>query len=224
MVQNKKLLIIVAVLAASLVPRFLAVRVRAILEERPVESLPARVGEWEGEEMPVPFLVEKVLPAGTEFLRKTYRASAAGDASDAEVLVTVVTSGADKRSIHRPERCLQGQGWQIVSRDRCGIPVSKGSRTELEVTRLVIRRVWLEEKQKMEVRGVVLYWFMGHDRLTGSNSKRLLWGWWDRVVRGLNYRWSYALLTSAVGRSVAETSEQMGHFAAQLLPLIYEAG
>lgn len=224
MVQSKKLLIIVGILVASLVPRFLLVRVRAVLEERPVESLPPRVGEWEGKEMAVPFLVEKFLPAGTEFLRKSYRAPAAGDTPAAEVLVTVVTSGANRRSIHRPERCLQGQGWQIVSRDRWGIPVSTGSRTKLEVTRLVIRRVWLEEKQKMEVKGVVLYWFMGHDRLTGNNSKRLLWGWWDRVVRGLNYRWSYALLISPVDRSVAETSEQMARFAAQLLPLIYGGG
>lgn len=224
MVQSKKLLIIVGILAASLAPRFLVVRVRAVPEDRPVESLPQHVGEWEGKEMPVPFLVEKVLPAGTEFLRKSYRAPAAGDVSAAEVLVTVVTSGANRRSIHRPERCLQGQGWQIVSRDRWGIPVSTGSRAQLEVTRLVIRRVWLEEKQKMEVKAVVLYWFMGHDRLTGNNSKRLLWGWWDRVVRGLNYRWSYALLISPVDRSVAKTSEQMSRFAAQLLPLIYGGG
>lgn len=221
MVQGKKLLILIGILAVSLLPRFLLVGVPTVLERRPVESLPKQVGEWEGEDMPVDSLVRKALPAGTEFLRKSYRKAGARDASPPEVLVTVVTSGADKRSIHRPERCLQGQGWQVVSRDRWVVPLPAGTRTNLEVTRLVIRGVWLEGKRKMEMKGVVFYWFMGHGRLTGSNLKRLLWGWWDRVFRGLNYRWSYALLICPVHHSISETSQHMAGFTSQLLPLIY---
>ncbi len=221
MVQGKKLLILIGILAVSLLPRFLLVGVPTVLEQRPVESLPRQVGEWEGEDMAVDPLVRNTLPAGTEFLKKLYRKPDTGDASSPEVLVTVVTSGADKRSIHRPERCLQGQGWQVVSRDKWAVPASVGTRTNLRVTRLVIRGVRLEEKQKMEMKGVVFYWFMGHGRLTGSNLKRLLWGWCDRVFRGLNYRWSYALLICPVHRSISESSQHMARFTSQLLPLMY---
>jgi len=168
-------------------------------------------------DVPISFLVKTVLPQGTLILRKWYRKPTNGRAPIRRVLVTVVTSGADKRGIHRPERCLPAQGWGIVSRSKLAVPLSPAAKRTLNV---IVRPVQRKEKRKE----VVLYWFMSPDRLTGSNMKRLLWGWWDRVFHGRNYRWSYALLISPVERSVAETSEQMARFTAKLLPLIYGGG
>ncbi|NQT82199.1 exosortase-associated EpsI family protein [bacterium] len=275
MVQSKKLLIVVCILAVSLIPRFLLVRVRAVMEKRPVKALPVRVGEWEAMEVfvcpecskelreavwqrtapknpearrfyverdlddgacpvhhiavrrtrdvPVSFSVQKVLPAGTEFLEKWYRNGPADAPSSRLLAVTVVISGADKRSLHRPERCMQGQGWQIALRDRLSLSLSGGAGKKLEVTRLVMRQVWLTPQQeKRETEGVALYWYMSSERVTGRNLKRLLWGWWDRVFRGVDYRWSYAILFSPAPKSVAETSREMAEFATQLFPLIYE--
>ncbi len=222
MVQSKKLLIVVAILALSLVPRFTLVGVRTVLEQSPVKPLPERVGEWEGEDMPIASLVEKVLPPGTECPRKCYRKPATKDSATPDILVTVVTSATDKRSIHRPERCLPGQGWQIISRDRWPVPLSAGADGKLEVTRMVVRQFFrTPQQERVEVRLVVFYWFMSPNRLTGSNLKRLTFTSWDRVFRGLNYRWSCAQLMSPVTGSVAETSAHLTQFASRLLPLIY---
>jgi EpsI family protein len=272
MVQSKKLLIVVAILTCSLAPRFLLTRVRTVSEERPVEFLPERVGEWEAvevltcpqclkerkqaawqrktlsnpgvrlayledqvendtcpvhhvplsrtKEVPVDFITRKVLPPGTEFLRKWYRSARPAEPAS-NISTTIIISGSDKRSIHRPERCLQGQGWQVVSRDRMAVPRSAGAQENLVVTRLVVRDVWLTaEGKKGERKDVVFYWFMGHNRLTGSNLRRLAYTAWDRMARGLNYRWSYALLRSPVYGSVRETSEALSQFVSQLLPFI----
>jgi EpsI family protein len=168
-------------------------------------------------DLPVSFLVKETLPAGTLFFKKVYRKTSSGNAPGREVLVTVVTSGRDKRSIHRPERCLPAQGWQLVSRDRLALPMKSRSDAAFKPTRLVVQN-------KQDRREVVLYWFMSRNRITGSNFKRLAWGWWDRVIQGVNCRWSYALLFSPAEGSVAETSQRMAQFASQMLPLVYRGG
>jgi hypothetical protein len=170
-------------------------------------------------DVPVPFIVQKVLPPGTLFLRKWYRQKTAQGDAARDVVVTLVTSGADKRSIHRPERCLPAQGWQIVSRDRCAVPLPRGTKRTLNATRLFVHRV----QNRIERKEVALYFFKGHDRLTGSNFTRLIWSGWDTIFRGLNYRWSYALLTSPVGDSVAQTSDDLRRFTSNLLAVL-EAG
>jgi len=270
MVQSKKLLIVVGILAVSLLPRFLLTGVRTVVSKLPVTSLPERVGEWEAVEVlvcprchdelreaawqrralrnpkprlvymrdalednscpvhhrplnstkdvPVRFVVKKVLPRGTTFLRRWYRGPADGDAFTRDVLVTVVISGADKRSIHRPERCLPAQGWHVVSRGTWAVPLAAGTRRNLDVTRLVVRSV----QRKKQGEQIVFYWFMSSERLTGSNLRRLLWGWWDRVVRGVNTPWAYALLISPAKGSLGETSREMAEFSSHLLPLIWQ--
>ncbi|MDP2898345.1 MAG: exosortase-associated EpsI family protein [bacterium] len=269
MVPSKKLLIVAAILVASLVPRFLLTGVRHVSAEFPGSLLPERVGRWQAKEVlicstcleelkqavwqrespkhpdarmlylseevsdsecpvhgtpltptlevPVDFITRKVLPPGTKFLRKWYRgAEAAKDLPD--VNATVITSGSDRRSIHRPERCLQGQGWQIVSRDRWAVARSPSGPRDFRVTRLVVRRVWLTpEGDRAERKEVVFYWFMGHNRLTGSNLKRLTYAAWDRMAHRLNYPWSYTLLIAPVRDSVNKTTGALSQFVPELM-------
>jgi EpsI family protein len=187
----------------------------------PVHKIPLTTTK----DLPVDFMTQKVLSAGTEFLEKWYRNLPLDAPSGRDLFVTIVTTGAEKRGIHRPERCFQAQGWQVVSRARWRISPLGGSQRSLEATRLVVRRVWLTpEGKKAEAKEVVFYWFMGHNRLTGRNLKRLLYTALDRVLRGLNYRWSCVQLNSPVRDSVEETSRRMGEFVWNLLPLIQRAG
>lgn len=269
MVSRKKLLIVGAILALSLVPRFLLTGVRHVSAELPATFLPERVGGWEAREVlvcsrclealeqavwqrkepehpdsrmlylpeetpdnrcpvhgvtlsatleiPVDFVTRKVLPPGTTFLRKWYRAAGTAEGLP-DVNATVIISGSDKRSIHRPERCLQGQGWQILSRDRCAVARRPSGPKDLRVTRLVVRHVWLtSEGNKAEQKDVVFYWFRGHNRLTGSNLRRLAYTAWDRMAHRLDYPWSYTLLIAPVRGSVNETTQALAHFVPELL-------
>ena len=57
---------------------------------------------------------------------------------DEAVFVSIVLSGAEKRSIHRPEVCLPAQGWQIRSAHGREVRLDDG-RT-LPVTVLTVAR------------------------------------------------------------------------------------
>ena len=50
-----------------------------------------------------------VLPSDTRFVKRLYRS-----ASGQEYLVSAVIGGVSKRSLHRPELCLPGQGFTLL--------------------------------------------------------------------------------------------------------------
>lgn len=187
-------------------------------EEAPESLCPVHgVSLSETLEIPIDFVTRKVLPPGTRFLRRWYRGAATAHTLP-DVNVTVIISGSDKRSIHRPERCLQAQGWQILSRDRWAVARTPSGPRDLTVTRLVVRHVWLtQEGNKAERKDVVFYWFRGHNHLTGSNLKRLAYTAWDRMAHRLDYSWSYTLLIAPVRDSVNETTQALARFVPELL-------
>jgi exosortase len=97
----------------------------------PVE-LPAILGrEWVGWPAPVTAIEREILPPDTGYSRMQYVSSRDRRA----VFLSIVLSGRDRTSIHRPELCLVGQGWTITGRERHWFAYrddeSKGARTIL---------------------------------------------------------------------------------------------
>ncbi|HZZ21055.1 MAG TPA: exosortase/archaeosortase family protein, partial [Opitutaceae bacterium] len=74
-------------------------------------ALPTFVGEdWIGRRTEISAVEREVLPPDTGYSRKTYVSLA--DPTK-QVFLSIVLSGRDRTSIHRPEVCLVGQGWTI---------------------------------------------------------------------------------------------------------------
>src|ERR1700716_1120929 len=93
-------------------------------------SLPTYVGNWYGEDQEITKKELEVLAKDTAFARKLYV-----DGKGHGVFVSIVMSGQDlDNSIHRPERCLPAQGWNVVDSRRVRIPTRDG-RDQLETTR-----------------------------------------------------------------------------------------
>src|SRR5208337_3763291 len=74
-------------------------------------ELPAFLGsDWMGSSV-APTAVERaVLPPDTGYSTKLY---VSREGPNRQVLLSIVLSGRDRTSIHRPELCLVGQGWTI---------------------------------------------------------------------------------------------------------------
>jgi hypothetical protein len=56
--------------------------------------------------------------------------------------VTIVLSGAERRSIHRPEVCLDGQGWTLLDAHVIPVEISPGKVLEvkdLHISREIVR-------------------------------------------------------------------------------------
>jgi exosortase len=79
-------------------------------------ALPVYLGvNWEGQPVDVTPIEREVLPPDTGFSRKSY--VSLHNLND-RVFLSIVLSGRDRTSIHRPEICLVGQGWTITGRAR----------------------------------------------------------------------------------------------------------
>jgi hypothetical protein len=186
-----------------------------------VMSLPDRLGEWRGEDIPMSEVERQMLPPGTELARKKYT-----DGRGYWVACTVVLSGADRRSIHKPEICLPGQGWSTDSGQVVRVGLSGGGSLPvmcLDISRPIPR----PEGQRGKLRGKFLYWFVGRDVLTPHHWERLFRTAYDRIFRGVGHRWAYvsvmAVETAGLGADgvdAAAVGRIVEAFIAELAPKV----
>ena len=176
---------------ASLPPRG-EVGVRLAADGRNPIELPAFLGtDWIGRRAEVSAVEREILPADTGYSRKNYIALHDPRQS---VFLSVVLSGRDRSSIHRPELCLVGQGWTI--REALVRPFAYPERPDAAFPATVLRvhREVQTARGKEIVPQLVAYWFVGGDRIVASHWQRLLRDAWNRVVHARSDRWGYVLM------------------------------
>ncbi len=157
----------------------------------PVE-LPAFLGtEWIGRRAEVSAVERDILPPDTGYSRRNYVAVA----NPAQwVYLSVVLSGRDRTSIHRPELCLVGQGWTIDATTAHTFARAGGPARDFPATVLHVRREVSTPRGPIVVPQLVVYWFVGGDAIVASHWRRLAVDAWNRVVYGRVDRWAYVLL------------------------------
>jgi hypothetical protein len=157
----------------------------------PVE-LPAFLGtEWIGRRAEVTAVEREILPADTGYSRKQYVAVA--DRTK-QVFLSIVLSGRDRTSIHRPELCLVGQGWTIADMVAHRFTYPGRVDAAFSATLLRVRREVQTPRGKVVVPQLVAYWFVGGDGVVGSHGRRFMRDTWNRVVHGRADRWAYVLM------------------------------
>ncbi|MGA0333628.1 MAG: hypothetical protein ACO3N7_00430 [Kiritimatiellia bacterium] len=124
-----------------------------------------------------------VLPRDTVMLKKQYLLK---DQPDTKVFTSVVLSGKDRTSIHRPEVCLDAQGNVIESSRILEVPLANGRSIKVKV--LDISRKYSPSYTHYSY---YAYFFIGKDRTTPLHFERLLWMSLDRVFRNVAHRWAY---------------------------------
>lgn len=171
-----------------------------LVAEKPF--LEEQAGDWRGG--PLQGLTDderRLLPADTEGARRLYVNSASN-----EVYCSVVVAGREVTSIHRPELCLPGQGWNIINEFTETIPIPAAPGGALRVMRMnATRTVWLASQQPARAQSIFLYWFVGKDRRTPYHWQRILWTTKDRVFHNTNHRWAYILIHIPVGVESPDT-------------------
>jgi EpsI family protein len=192
--------LVVAVLAAGVLLTALTADVTRVSEpgirlHDGQPFLPESAGAWTGGEMTGLTPEERaVLPADTEGVRRRYT-----DAAGHVVYCSVVLSGRDVTSIHRPELCLTGQGWKLDAAQTEKIAVAGVPGGVLPVSRMNSSSQWqLKNGQTATAYAVFIYWFVGKDRTTPHHWERIWWTTLDRVFFNRNHRWAYFLINSVV--------------------------
>lgn len=184
-----------------------------------IMNLPDKVGPFVGREGEISEAERVILPKDTEFARKIYT-----DSQNDQIMASIVLSGAEKRSIHRPEICLPGQGWTIGGSEVISIMFPSGHK--LDVMNLSLsREVEIAPGESETIRAYFMYWFVGENRTTPYHLTRMLSTSWDRVVKHVNHRWAYVIVSSTItdnlrqnGLDAEETLTMMKNFVAQSAP------
>lgn len=157
----------------------------------PVE-LPAYLGvEWTGRPVAVTPVEREILPPDTGFSRKIFFNHR--DPSK-QVLVSIVLSGRDRTSIHRPELCLVGQGWTIAGRSEHRFEFPAQAEAVIPATLLQVRREMPGANGAAVVPQLTAYWFVSGDAVVASHWRMLWHDAWNRVAHARSDRWAYVLL------------------------------
>jgi hypothetical protein len=152
--------------------------------------LPNYLGlDWVGQNAPVSAVEREVLPADTGYSRKNY--VSLRDKRQ-QVFLSIVLSGRDRTSIHRPELCLVGQGWTIRGRSTHEFAVGGG---RFPATVLHIEREVTNARGEVaKLPALLVYWFVGADRIVATHWERVFYTSLDRVRHLQAHRWAYVLM------------------------------
>jgi len=180
------------------------VRSRAARQAPPqgVLAVPARIGPYEqaGPDYEVGDNIRRALETSA-ILMRPYR-----DRNGWPIQLTIVYAGTTRRSLHFPEVCLVGQGWEV--REQTAMPVG----FLFTASKLVL--------VKNDKKDAVLYWFKTGDKFTGNffvNS----WHWArNQLTRGTATS-AMIKVSAPMGRRDEESVFLMlEDFAAKLVPIL----
>lgn len=154
----------------------------------------------------------KLLPDNTPIFRREYIRE-----GQPAVQATIVFSGIERRSIHRPQVCLVSQGNRITNEHPYDVDLGDGRTLRIRV--LDIQQVYGGENgEKVIVPATYAYWLFNPERETDSHLKRFLYMAIDNSLRNYRPRWGY------VSISFERTSLDPEAWKRQLdefVPLIY---
>jgi hypothetical protein len=153
-----------------------------------VIDLPANIPGYASRPIPVTRDELDWLPKDTTFGYRRYQGQ-----DERWLDLRVVMMGTDRTSIHKPEYCLPGQGFQIQHTTKDLVRISDPHPYDLPVTRIIASRIFqaTPDAPGQEVRAVFVYWFVAEDRITADHLERMWWMASDLVRTGTLQRWAY---------------------------------
>ena len=159
------------------------------------------------------------LPKDTSFGQRLYTAKD----DKFWVQMNAVLMGTDRTSLHKPQFCLTGSGWNIdaPASSETSLHMEQPYNYDLPMVKLVATREGVENGERRVMRAVYVYWFVADDALSASVSgiqRNLMMA--SKLLRtGVLQRWAYISCLSVCppGQEDA-TFERMTKFIAAAVP------
>ncbi len=150
-------------------------------------ELPARVLDFNSTNMPTPEVVLGYLPKDTSYAQRHYFATN-GDWA----MANVILMGADRTSIHRPDYCLPGQGWQIREKAEVKLAIGGVRPYELPVYKWFLSQTrTAPDGSQQPISGVYVFWFVTENQTTVSFPEVMRSMLFHLVRHGVLQRWAY---------------------------------
>jgi hypothetical protein len=179
---------------------------------------PTVVPGYHAEAGPLDKLEDVYLPKDTSFGRCKYTSSS----GDLVATASVVLMGADRTSLHKPEYCLPGQGWDIRQQKTFLAPLNSPERRELEIRRFDLGFSRVREDGRRETKaGVYLFWFIADGEQTASTGTRTYLMMKDLLLKNVLQRWAYvSFFAECRPGGEEETSRKLTDLIASVAPLM----
>jgi hypothetical protein len=182
--------------------------------------LPERVLDYESEQGLVKPTTAAFLPKDTVYGHRMY-----GN-SNRFIDCQVILMGSDRTSIHKPEGCLQGTGFETISSEPTAVRIEKPHPYDLPVRRLKLRRNVADRDGNMRIEGgVFVYWFVADGEATSEHVQRMWSMARGLLTSGVLQRWAYIICYSPCepGRE-EETFSDLKEFIAAAVPEFHLPG
>ena len=181
-------------------------------------DLPEQVLDYQSERKEMDEVTKGTLPADTSFGRRLYRGP-----DGFTTALTVVLMGTDRTSLHKPQFCLTGAGFNIdpLASAETTVRVQQPCAYDLPVVKLVASKQVAMDGQVQILRALYVYWFVADDQLSASVSGfERMWSMATGLLRtGVLQRWAYVscLAYCAPGQEEA-TFERLKKFIDSSVP------
>jgi len=150
-------------------------------------DLPEKVLDYVSTNVPQSEVVLGYLPKDTSYAQRLYQAP-----DGFQVVANIILQGADRSSIHKPDYCMAGLGFNVVERSVVNIPIAGPQPYQLPVSRWVgVRTVKNPDGQAVEERCLYVFWFVADNEQTPSYDQHSSWLKKDLLTKGILQRWAY---------------------------------
>lgn len=152
-------------------------------------ALPERVLGYTSEVARVTSAELSTLPSDTIFARRLYREQRTNGFA---LQTSVVMMGTDRTSIHKPQFCLTGQGWKIISEGEDYIEVDGPRQIHLPVWKMIAEQPqMLPDGSTRIIKAIYVYWFVADGYVTARHDQRMWWMAKKLLTTGTLQRWAY---------------------------------
>ena len=160
-----------------------------------------------GDELHSISMAEKaLLPEDTRMLKRLYQDS------NQSWTASVVVSGRNRVSIHRPEMCLPGHGYEIISKTPHTLVLENNKKLNVIVYKLT----------KPSTGDVGFVNFLASDNMqTSSHLKRICYDIWERSFHNRIHRWSMFTFVSSAPLDNEESLASLQRMLSSWLPQVY---
>ncbi len=179
-------------------------------------ELPERVLDYESKFILPEAIVTNILPRDTSYGQRLYTAP-----DGFWIQISVVLMGSDRTSLHKPEFCLRGAGWQIDSSEELTVPMTRPHPYDLPVIRKLVTKQVEINGQPTTARGIYVYWFVADHALSGdaNGAQRMWWMARNLLTTGVLQRWAYVTCFAVCPPGQEEAAfERMNKFMAAAVP------
>jgi hypothetical protein len=133
-------------------------------------------------------VVTNTLPKDTSYAQRIYTNAQ----SIFPIQANIILMGKDRTSIHKPEYCLQGQGFLVTSKSNVSIPIAGVPPYQLNVAKWALTQLVKNGAgQTVELHGFYVFWYAAENEVTTSFWQRTGWLARDLLTKGVLQRWAY---------------------------------